>query len=171
MAEYAAIHAAQERRKREQRREEQDMTPYSREDLEGDWEFKIMRSDGAAFRKPGALEDMLETEALGGWQLVEKFDSSRVRLKRPASARSKDHLLPEGYDAYRTHYGRGLSRIAVKLSAVLVALLLGMGLLVLNRGSSPASQAADAISSWLILGIILAVAVIAAVLAWMRREG
>ncbi|MCI0520616.1 MAG: hypothetical protein L0Z70_10240 [Chloroflexi bacterium] len=171
MAEYAAIHAAEERRKRELRREEQDMTPYSREDLEGDWEFKIVRSEYGNFRKPEALEEMLQTEALGGWQLVEKFDNQRVRLKRPGTVRGKDHLLPEGYDPYGTHYGRGMPRAVFKFSAVLIALLPGVALMLLNGGSRGGIdlQANPGGTSWLILGIITAVAVVAGGLAWLRR--
>jgi hypothetical protein len=85
--------------------EEEQMTPYSREELENDWEFKIIRSQTGSFRKQAALQKVMEEEARAGWQLVEKFDNSRVRFKRPRSARQRDAQLPAGVDPYRVHYG------------------------------------------------------------------
>ena len=64
------------------------MTPYQDQDLSGDWEFKILRSVTGAFGKPEKLKEALDQEAKAGWVLVEKFDNGRIRLKRPASARS-----------------------------------------------------------------------------------
>jgi hypothetical protein len=70
------------------------MTPYSREELENDWEFKIIRSQTGAFRNQAALQKLMEEEARAGWQMVEKFDNSRVRFKRPRSARQRDANCP-----------------------------------------------------------------------------
>jgi hypothetical protein len=83
--------------------EEEKMTPYSARDLAEGWEFKILRSLRARFRDPVWLQTILEEEARAGWMLVEKFDGSRVRLKRPASARSGDATL--SFDARRTTLG------------------------------------------------------------------
>lgn len=45
--------------------EEEDMA-YTQEDLSNDWEFKIVRSESGAFRKPEVLKKLLEEEARAG---------------------------------------------------------------------------------------------------------
>jgi len=85
--------------------EEERMTTYTREELEEDWEFKIVRATSAAFGKPEVLQKLLQEEAVAGWTMVEKFDDSRIRFKRPRGAREQDAYLPEGVDPYRTQYG------------------------------------------------------------------
>lgn len=105
------------------------MTRYNREELEGDWEFKILRSATNAFRNPNTLAAALETEAIGGWQLVEKFDDGRLRLKRPASAQRNDATLPAGYDPYRTRYGMGEGSLALVIMAA-IFLVIGIGVAV-----------------------------------------
>lgn len=95
--------AAAAARRRRERKEEETMTGYTQTDLSEGWEFKILRSAMGAFGKPDRLRMALEEEARAGWVLVEKFDSRRVRLKRPASARAGDAAL--GFDPYRTSYG------------------------------------------------------------------
>lgn len=85
------------------RQEEEEMTPYSEKDLAEGWEFKIVRSTfGAEFRNAERLRAVLEEEKKGGWVLVEKFDDSRIRLKRPAGAKIMEVDFDEGYDPYRT---------------------------------------------------------------------
>jgi hypothetical protein len=98
----AASAAAAARMRREQQ-EEEELTPYTHKDLAEDWEFKILRSVTGKFRDAAWLQSILDEEARAGWQLVEKFDNARVRLKRPASARARDATL--GFDAYRTSVG------------------------------------------------------------------
>jgi hypothetical protein len=97
----AAHAAAIARRRREE--EEEHMTPYRPRDLSENWEFKILRSASGAFRSPEVLNRCLNEEAHAGWMMVEKFDDSRVRLKRPATARQNDDTLP--FDPYRTTVG------------------------------------------------------------------
>ena len=104
------------------------MTTYTQDDLTDDWEFKIVRSESGAFRNPKVLNKLIEEEAQAGWVMLEKLDDSRVRFKRPRSARVKDTYLPEGVDPYRTHYGVPTAQYAV-LVGVLVALL-AMGVVV-----------------------------------------
>jgi hypothetical protein len=97
----AAVAAAAKRRRDEE--EEENMTAYTAQDLTEDWEFKILRSSTAGFRNSEKLRRILEEEGRAGWILVEKFDNSRIRLKRPAKARAGDGTLP--FDSYRTHVG------------------------------------------------------------------
>lgn len=80
------------------------MTAYRDKDL-GDWEFKIMRSVMGAFKDPRVLQNIVQQESLGGWELLEKFDDERIRFRRPISARNNDATLPRGYDPYRTQVG------------------------------------------------------------------
>jgi hypothetical protein len=101
---HVAIHAATED-KRKKQEEEEKMTNYSREELGGEWEFKIVRSTFGAFRKPQVLQALIEEEAQAGWEMVEKFDEYRVRFKRSTRARINDAMLPDYYDPYRTQYG------------------------------------------------------------------
>ena len=65
--------------------EEEEMTAYTQDDLTNDWEFKIVRSESAAFRKSEALNKLVEEEAQAGWVMLEKLDDRRVRFKRPRS--------------------------------------------------------------------------------------
>ena len=103
MAAAGAAAAAAAQRAMEE--EEEEMTPYSREELEQDWEFKIVRANTGVFGKPAVFNRLIEEEARAGWVLVEKFDNSRVRFKRPRSARLRDAQLPGGIDPYRVRYG------------------------------------------------------------------
>ena len=109
------------------------MTSYTPEELASGWEFKIVRSATGAFKRTEFLQRVLEEEKRAGWTLVEKFDNSRLRLKRPVSARSSDGSA--GIDAYRSHVGiselaLGL-RIGVAVLAV-IALVLGMIAFMVN---------------------------------------
>lgn len=84
-----AVAAAAERRRKRNREEEQ-MTASRREDLEQGWEFKILRSASGAFRNPQTLASALAEETRGGWELLEKFDNERLRLRRLMAARDQD---------------------------------------------------------------------------------
>ena len=123
---HIAAHAAAERR-RQQQEEEERMTSYNPNDLNQDWEFKIVRSTTNQFKKPDVFQQMVEEESLSGWQLLEKLDNGRVRFKRPVSARKRDAMLPPGIDPYCTQYG--MSEGALGLSIVL-AIMLFVGIFI-----------------------------------------
>lgn len=126
---HVAVHAAAEQR-RKQREEEENMTRYTNQELEGSWEFKIIRSATGAFGKPQTLAQVLEQERMGDWELMKKFDNNRIRLRRPASARAQDHTRPRGYDPYRTSFG--ISEGALGLWVVLgIFAAVGLGLLMI----------------------------------------
>jgi hypothetical protein len=91
--------------------EEEEMTSYHPQDL-GQYEFKIIRSATGAFRNRERLEAILAEEARAGWELVEKFDSQRVRLKRLTTWRGKDANLV-GQDPYRTSVGTSEAQLAI----------------------------------------------------------
>ena len=77
--------------------------PLHPRDLAENWEFKILRSNTGAFKDPAVMQRYLEEEARAGWTLVEKFDNSRIRLKRPAAARQQGAQCT--FDPYRTRVG------------------------------------------------------------------
>jgi hypothetical protein len=99
--------------------EEERLTSYSPEDLSQGWEFKIVRANTRAFSKPEVLQQVCTEEAESGWQLVEKFDDSRLRFKRPTAARNKSSST--GIDPYRTTYGISPG----KLLAIVLAITFG----------------------------------------------
>lgn len=104
------------------------MTRYTPEELEGNWEFKIVRSETGAFRRPEVFQTLLQEESIAGWELVEKLDNQRVRFKRPANARRRDATLPPGVDPYRSTYGNATARTTMIIGiGILMALLAGLG--------------------------------------------
>lgn len=118
----SAAHVALER-KRKRGQEEETMTSYRSSDLEQGWEFKIMRSATGAFRNPQVLQSTLQQESLGAWELLEKFDDERLRLRRPIAARKEDANLPRGYDPYRTQVG-------ISEGALVLYIILGIAAMV-----------------------------------------
>ena len=118
----AASSAAHAEEMRRQMQEEEELTSYRAAELALDYEFKILRSAMGSFRRPACLQRVLDEEARAGWQLVEKFDDSRLRLKRPASARQRDGKL--GFDPYRTYVGFTPTALSVLIIAGCTALVL-----------------------------------------------
>jgi hypothetical protein len=122
----AAAAAAQQLRE-----EEEEMTKYTDAELQDGWEFKILRANTAAFKKPDVLRRVCDEEAQAGWVLLEKFDNSRLRFKRPLSARANDSALM-GYDPYRTHYGIApLAFALIIIGSVLLSLVVVLGFIAL----------------------------------------
>jgi hypothetical protein len=107
------------------RREEESMTGYTPAELAEGWEFKILRCSTSAFRDPARMKDALDQEARAGWELLEKFDNQRLRLKRPASAKAKDNGLD--FDPYRTTYGISDAKLA---AIILTSVFGGLGLVL-----------------------------------------
>ena len=103
------------------------MTGYSPEDLAAGWEFKILRSATGRFGKQELLRRFLDDEARAGWTFVEKFDHSRVRLKRPAAARAGDAQL--GFDPYRTWVGISDTQLAVRIVLSVLGTIALVGLI------------------------------------------
>lgn len=123
----AAAHAAE--RNQQQLEEEERMTRYNPDELESDWEFKIVRSSTPMFRKPEVLRQVREEESLAGWTLLEKLDDSRLRFKRPTKAGRRDDQLPAGIDPYRTQIG-GSTNVRMLVLSLATVLLLFFGLLI-----------------------------------------
>ena len=109
---------------KKRREEEEELTPYSPEELNGDWEFKIVRSSMSAFGNPRRLQRLIAEEGRAGWIFLEKFDNGRVRFKRPRSARANDANL--FFDPYRTSVDnlQFIIVLGLILFAVFIAILL-----------------------------------------------
>ena len=126
----AASAAAAAQRRAE---EEEHMATYSTDDLQNDWEFKIVRGNQGAFRNPTALAKLVDEEKQAGWVLLEKFDNSRVRFKRQRSMQANDpQLISQGIDPYRTQYGLFMTNnVTIIAALVLVALFLAIGIYIM----------------------------------------
>jgi hypothetical protein len=118
----AASAAAAAEQQRLIQQEEEEMTPYSADDLVHNWEFKIVRSAMGRFRSPAYLQKVLDNEARAGWVLVEKFDNSRIRLKRPEAARQRDIKLD--FDPYRIDVGATQNFVALAIVGGIVCVML-----------------------------------------------
>lgn len=94
------------------------MTGYTPEDLASGSEFKILRSATSAFKRPEYLKQVLDEEKDAGWTLVEKFDNSRIRLKRSASARTG--VSSTRFDPYRSHVGISETALGLRIVAAIV---------------------------------------------------
>ena len=99
---------------------------YAPEDLAQHWEFKIVRANRPVFRNPQTLYRLLAEEARAGWTMVEKFDNSRIRFKRPQEARLHDPSLPPGVDPYRVHYGLPPGLFAALLVVTILVVTFGI---------------------------------------------
>jgi hypothetical protein len=154
---HGAIIAA---KKRQQEEEEQKLTQYNSEDLNG-WEFKIVHSTFGRFRNSEVIRQLMEEEARNGWEMVEKFDDYRIRFKRRTDKRAINS--GGGVDPYRTNYGTG--QRVIPFIAVVVALAVAAGILLLNLGSERSSTASPI--PYIIFGVIAAL--VAVVIALRRR--
>lgn len=125
---HVLVRAAVEARKK--KKEEQELSIYTLEELEQDWEFKILRSPSGAFAKRKKVDQAVIEEALAGWMLVEKFDDNRLRFKRPASARNNDYLLPKHINPYRTELNFNLVGFAFALFGMVAGIVALTGILL-----------------------------------------
>jgi len=137
--------------------EEEDMTAYTQDNLRNDWEFKIVRSGTAAFRKPEVLNKLLEEEAQAGWVMLEKLDDSRIRFKRPHSARAKDAYLPAGVDPYCTQYGIPSARYAAVAGVLVGLVVLGLGVLGLSLAGDIGALTGPAVTPAMLIPLVLVV--------------
>ena len=122
-----AAGAAAAAQKRKQDEEEEKLTDYRPSDLEG-WEFKIVRSVG---RITGdKFEQLLEEEAVHGWELVEKFDDHRMRFKRRLE--NRDQYRPGDTDPYRTTFGLSDGRLALIIVLATLGVIGGIVVLAIT---------------------------------------
>ncbi len=112
------------------RKEEEELTKYNSDDLDG-WEFKILRSSLGKFKDYKVIKALCEQEAKAGWELVEKFDNYRIRFKRKTEHRKNDRFLD--FDPYRVSMGVN-KRLVVGI-IVAATTLLGIGISLLLAAS------------------------------------
>jgi len=114
-----------------QQEEEEEVTPLSADPATG-FEYKIMRSALGSFKKPESLRAMLEEESRAGWELFEKLDDCRVRLRRPTACRQRDAEITQ--DPYRTRYSvdesKQLIRVLLVLLAFVVVIAIGVAVAI-----------------------------------------
>jgi hypothetical protein len=109
------------------REEEEEVTSFNT-DPSGAVEYKIIRSATGAFKDPAKFRAALEEEAQAGWDLVEKLDNSRARLRRSVSFRQKDGEFSQ--DPYRISVGISESAFVLRIVlGVLGGFILLFGLL------------------------------------------
>jgi hypothetical protein len=120
-----AAAAAAAAKQRSEREEEEEMTSYGDPDF-SNWEFKILRSVRQTFKNPEKLREILAEEGLAGWSLVEKFDNTRIRLKRPITAKAKDSGL--AFDPYRSYVGYTENQYGLVVLAWVLAIMAACGL-------------------------------------------
>jgi hypothetical protein len=97
-------------------------------DPSGEFEYKIIRSAMGAFKDPSKFRAALDEEARAGWELLEKLDNSRARLRRSTDCRNGDAGL--GQDPYRTQVGITEDVLAVWINVgVVVGFALFLALL------------------------------------------
>jgi hypothetical protein len=131
----AAAAAEQQRRMFE---EEEQLTPYSADELQNDWELKIVRANYGAFGKPDRLARLIEQEKQAGWVLLEKLDDSRVRFKRPRSAQANDaQVIASGFDPYRTQVGMARTAAVLMIMVGAVVLVILFAIIAFMMASSP----------------------------------
>lgn len=96
--------------------EEESLTGYAMTELD-EYEFKILRSFGGGFNDGEYLHRVLDEEAQNGWELLEVFDNTRIRLKRPKASQS--FVSKNGIEPYRTHVGAKTSTAVFVVLALL----------------------------------------------------
>ena len=96
--------------------EEEEMRGSGADQHEG-WEFKILRCTGSHFKNRSVFRAALDEEAKAGWELLEKIDDHRVRLKRRIDCRDQDHRIVG--DPYRTWIGMTPNTMALIMLGVL----------------------------------------------------
>lgn len=127
----AAIAVAAAKRKARHRKEEEIMTKYSSEDLDG-WEFKIVRASTRRFKNREQVKQLCDEEAKAGWEMVEKFDDYRIRFKRRVEHRSRDQYLD--IDPYRSEIGTTQAGIVVAVLIAIAILTAGVVILTARMG-------------------------------------
>jgi hypothetical protein len=109
------------------RKEEEELTPYNSDDMDG-WEFKIVRANSRKFKRPEDVQRLCQEEAQAGWEMVEKFDDSRIRFKRRVEERSQDQY--RSVDPYRSMIGASEGKIVAIVLAACAVFGLGIFLAV-----------------------------------------
>jgi len=102
------------------------MTKYADQDLNEGWEFKIVRSTRAI--NGVRFYTLCQEEARNGWELVEKFDDSRIRFKRSIQWRSSP---PDPQiEPYRTTYGISETKVVLLALGIILAITVAAAIFI-----------------------------------------
>ena len=128
-------------------------------DPDGKYEFKIIRAGINGFRSQDYLNQVLDSEMQGSWELAEKIDNARIILRRTIHSRTKDVHLDPDYDPYRVNYGTGsVNIVAVLLGlSVLVGVMFLFGYLNMERDTAMAGDGSATPMIMLAIGVFLLV--------------
>lgn len=121
----AAAGAAAAAARLQQQQEEEEMTAQDSGDP-AQYEYKIIRSATGMFKNPTKFRTILHEEAEAGWELLEKFDDARVRLRRHIQWRDRDGELAR--DPYRIKVGMTENAL---VGWILLGVFGGIGLIFL----------------------------------------
>lgn len=120
----AAAAAAAKRREALRLEEEQETTPMT---TDPQFEYKIMRTAWGTFENRARLQSVLDQEAPAGWDLCEKLDERRLRLRRPVECREQD--ADRAQDPYRIWVGPSENALGLLVVASIVMMMV-VGLIV-----------------------------------------
>lgn len=115
----AAAAAAAAKRREELRLEEEQETAPMTNDTQ--FEYKIMRTAWGTFKSAARLQAVLEEEAPAGWDLFEKLDDRRLRLRRPIQCREQDAERTQ--DPYRIWAGPSENALGILVVSAIVTLM------------------------------------------------
>jgi hypothetical protein len=121
----------------QQHKEEEEMTKYNPEEMNG-WEFKIVRSGTGKFKNQEEIQKLCQEEARAGWEMLEKFDDYRIRFKRKTDMRTiSSH---QEIDPYRTHVGMNPNLVGPIIAIGMAILIAGIALAAnySTKGGKPA---------------------------------
>jgi hypothetical protein len=138
------------------RKEEEEMTNYEPDDLNG-WEFKIVRSGSGKFRNLQEIQKLCQDEDKAGWEMLEKFDDYRIRFKRKTDMRGSDSH--QQIDPYRTYVG---------MNPNLVGPAIALSMAILIAGIVVAANYAKKDSQPFVLIVPLVIVIIVALMAVIR---
>ena len=116
------------------RQEEEELLAAPERENSPEWEFKILRGGFGSLER---LRAALRAEARAGWDLHEKIDNQRLRLRRRVSARVDDSSLD--VDPYRSQHGvfgspQAMGAIGFAVAMIAVALMTVVFLLLTSDG-------------------------------------
>jgi hypothetical protein len=124
-----------------------------RDDPQGLYEYKVLRSHSFAFASESRLRAELEQEAQAGWEMVAKLDNWRLMLRRQRSQGQADAALPPGVDPYRVTVDTNIPMIA----ALVILVILVLALLGLMPGMTAVIPVAIAVVGLIALAVAVLV--------------
>jgi hypothetical protein len=154
----------------QKQQDERLLAQFLQQDVERQYEFKVLRGGLASFRNPERFRTVLEQEAQAQWELVVKLDDARIVLRRPRDARSRDALRDTGIAPYRTELSsaRIAALVAILLGLVFTAAIFAF-VFVERRGTATLDDITWPVVG-VTVGVLLVTLLVAVKLAVLRRR-